>query len=491
MGGDKGSADQSGEIQAMASAEAAQQAYALGEQQLQWTQQVWNQEQPLMDQSEQAQIALSTQEQQSLAQSQAESQAQWDEYQQTYAPLEASYAQQAQNWASPEAMAQARAQAMSSVAEQGTAGLNSAAETLRSYGVNPSSPRYAALYTSAQPMLGAAEAAAGTTASQNLRLQQMGLESGAINTGRGLVNSVGTLTGAGTQAASTSGNLAQGAASTADTNLSTGSTAMTAPTAWYNAGANNMNSYVNAVNGYNSAQAQFAQAGAEEMGGLGSAIGGIAGLGMMGYMKSDERDKTDIKREGTDRDGTPLYSYRYAEDPKHYPKVVGPMAQDLLRINPRKVSAIPGSAGTLMIQYDDGGDVGMPSDPQLTPTQGGGATGIPSAPIPPAQTPAGDPDATPGGGVPSSASPSHGQTPDDVPAMLTANEFVIPKDVAVWKGHEYFAKQIDAARQGQQRFQQRDDIGGEPTAAVPQRPNFVSRPPHMGTTQGAIPGMPT
>ena len=57
MGGDKGSADSSGMMEAMASAQAAQQAYQLGEQQLQWTQQVWNQEQPLMDASEQQQMA--------------------------------------------------------------------------------------------------------------------------------------------------------------------------------------------------------------------------------------------------------------------------------------------------------------------------------------------------------------------------------------------------------------------------------------------------
>ena len=119
--------------------------------------------------------------------------------------------------------------------------------------------------------------------------------------------------------------------------------------------------------------------------------------------------------------------------------------------------------------------------------------------MPPAQAPPGPPgppgppamptDATPGGGVPAYASPSNGQQTDDVPALLTANEFVIPKDVATWKGHEYFAKQIDAARRGQQQFASRDDIGGEPAPAIPQQPTFVSRPPHMGTTRGAVPGL--
>lgn len=420
MGGDKGSANSSGMEEAMASAQAAQESYQLGEQQLQWTQQVWNQEQPLMDASEQAQMSLEAEQQASLEQSQAESAQQYAQYESTYAPLEAGYVNQAENWASPSAVAEARGQAMSDVAEQGQAGLNSAAETLRSYGINPGSGRYAALYTGAQPMLGAAEAAAGTTAAQNLRLQQMGLESGAINTGRGLVNATEGLTQAGTGAGSAASGAAGAAANTANQNLSTGSTAMTNPSQWFNAGANNMNSYVNAVNGYNTSQAQFAQAGAEEMGGLGSAAG---------------------------------------------------------------------SAMALMYLHEGGGPIGV--DPTLTPTQGGGMTGIPSAPVmPPQPIPQSALGYTPGGTVPVHASPSGGVTTDDVPAMLTANEFVIPKDVATWKGHEYFAKQIDAARKGQQQFSSRDDVGGEPTAAIPQRPTFVSRPTHAHNMGGAIPAYP-
>ena len=417
--GDKGSSDSSGMMEAMVSAQAAQQAYQLGTEQLNWTKQVWAQEQPLMDASEQQQMALAAQEQASLAQSDKESAQQYAQYESTYAPLEASYVNQAENWASPSAIAEARGQAMADVAQQGQAGLNTAAETLRSYGINPGSGRYAGLYTGAQPMLGAAEAAAGTTAAQNLRLQQMGLESGAINTGRGLVNATEGLTTAGTGAGNAASGAAGTAAQTANQNLSTGSTAMTNPSQWFNAGANNMNTYVNAVNGYNQSQAEFAQAGASEMGGLGSALGGLTGLGIM-----------------------------------------------------------KGFAG--------GGGV----DPTLTPTQGGGATGIPSAPVMPPQPPM-PLGYTPGGTVPVHASPSGGVATDDVPAMLTANEFVIPKDVATWLGHKHLAGTIDKARQEQQAFANRDDIGGEPTAAIPQRPTFVSRPAHAHNMGGAIPMRPS
>ena len=188
MGDKGGSADQSGMFAAMASAAAADKAYKIGSEQLDWAKQVWAAEQPLMEESEKRQMALAAAEEDSLRQSMQESAQQYSQYENLYAPLETAYVNQAENWDSPQAIAEARGQAMSDVAEQGQAGINTAAETLRGYGINPGSGRYAGLYTGAQPMLAASEAAAGTSAAQNLHLQKMGLESGAINTGRGLVN---------------------------------------------------------------------------------------------------------------------------------------------------------------------------------------------------------------------------------------------------------------------------------------------------------------
>lgn len=51
-----------------------------------------------------------------------------------------------------------------------------------------------------------------------------------------------------------------------------------------------------------------------------------------------------------------------------------------------------------------------------------------------------------GGQVPQDASPSQGQQTDDIQANVNANEFVIPKDVALWKGQEFFQKLISSAR---------------------------------------------
>jgi hypothetical protein len=52
----------------------------------------------------------------------------------------------------------------------------------------------------------------------------------------------------------------------------------------------------------------------------------------------------------------------------------------------------------------------------------------------------------PGGAVPADASPSNGAQVDDVNANLNVGEFVVPRDVAQWKGQEYFYKLMAQAR---------------------------------------------
>jgi len=85
-----------------------------------------------------------------------------------------------------------------------------------------------------------------------------------------------------------------------------------------------------------------ASMGAMVGGPYGAAIGGVAG-GIYGAVSSDRRDKTDIKRLGTDPEsGLDLYAYRYKGDPKSYPKVVGPMAQDVEASMPGSTAEIGG-----------------------------------------------------------------------------------------------------------------------------------------------------
>lgn len=82
-------------------------------------------------------------------------------------------------------------------------------------------------------------------------------------------------------------------------------------------------------------------------GGMDFASMGLGLLSLLPALFSDRDAKTDITKLGKDPEsGIDLYAYRYKGDPKSYPKVVGPMAQDIEK-------AVPGSTrrvgGKLMI----------------------------------------------------------------------------------------------------------------------------------------------
>lgn len=80
-------------------------------------------------------------------------------------------------------------------------------------------------------------------------------------------------------------------------------------------------------------------------GGMFGAQGAFAGL-MPG---SDRRLKTDITKVGMHPAGMPMYAFRYKGDPKSFPKVIGPMAEDVAKIAPHAVAKIPGSGGKMAI----------------------------------------------------------------------------------------------------------------------------------------------
>ena len=72
--------------------------------------------------------------------------------------------------------------------------------------------------------------------------------------------------------------------------------------------------------------------------------GFLGSLGKIyGAYKSDPREKTDIKKIGTDdATGLAMYSFRYKDDPKTYPKVIGPMSDEVKEKYPELVSEIDG-----------------------------------------------------------------------------------------------------------------------------------------------------
>lgn len=82
--------------------------------------------------------------------------------------------------------------------------------------------------------------------------------------------------------------------------------------------------------------------GMASLGPWGALAGGVlGGLGSMNI--SDPSMKTDIQKVGKDKEtGLNMYSYRYKGDPKTYPKVVGPMADEIQKKYPDKVKKIAG-----------------------------------------------------------------------------------------------------------------------------------------------------
>jgi hypothetical protein len=103
----------------------------------------------------------------------------------------------------------------------------------------------------------------------------------------------------------------------------------------------------------------------------------------------------------------------------------------------------------------------------------GGAVGA----IPSAGAPRGNP--TSAGFVHPGMSPSGGRQTDDIPARLNAREFVIPQDVADWKGQEFFQKLINESRRA------RTGAPAQPSKkpAIGGPPRFISR--HVGPAMGA------
>lgn len=75
--------------------------------------------------------------------------------------------------------------------------------------------------------------------------------------------------------------------------------------------------------------------------GQGAGVGGGALLGGLLGIFSDKNEKTDIKKVGS-VNGLNMFAYRYKGDPKSYPKVVGPMAQDVEKKFPGSTRKVGG-----------------------------------------------------------------------------------------------------------------------------------------------------
>lgn len=261
-GGGGGGGDNMGNLfMGIAAMQAADKQYQLGMEQLNWAKQTYADFKPYMIEGTE----------QSLADQKWSSQTARDQYQfytDTYKPLEQEYVQQVENWDTPERREQMAGQAQSAVASQFEQARNAAAQQLESFGVDPSSTRYAALDLGTRTQQAAAQAGAGTKAIQDVENMGLGLKGQAINTGRGYQQNVNQTIGTG----SSSGIGGMGALNNF---FGTSSNAMTAPVAWYNAGNQAQGNAITAFNNYTNNGIKQQQANQQGMQGMMSGISGL------------------------------------------------------------------------------------------------------------------------------------------------------------------------------------------------------------------------
>ena len=338
---------------ANASERSATLAYALSKEQLDWAKQKYAQDQGVVNRV--VDSALQTQEvnNQNAA-------ADRSRYERIYQPLEEDLVKDAESYASEEKQRYNMGRAISQVGQQFDASRNAAIQNLESFGVDPSSTRFAALDAGSRIAEAASKAAAGNNAQQQTEAMSRAMRSEAINVGRGYPGQIATTYGTALQSGQQGVNSQlAGTASGANT-MGTG-------VQWNGAGTNALGVWGNALSqGYNAQLGQY-NANQNSSSGIGSLLG--AGLGFA-------------------------------------------------------------------MNFEEGGEV------------------------------------TPGGNVPNSASPSSGKAVDDVPAMLTAGEFVLPKDVVAWKGEEWAQKEIEKARKAKAEATAKPKYGLAPDRP----PAFVSRP---------------
>lgn len=357
---------------AAASEAAAKYSFDLGKEQLAWAREQYKDDSAIRDK-----IVGSSLERQAINDENAAKDR--ARYEQTFQPLENQLAKDAEDFASPSRADFESGRAQATVAQQFDQARQSAAQNLESFGVDPSSTRYAALDAGSRIAQAASQAAAGNNARAQTEAMGRALRSEAINVGRGYPGQIAQTYGTSLQSGNTAMNSQLATTASGANTMGTG-------LQYQGAGNQALGTWGNTLNtGYQNQLAQY-QANQQSSSGIGGLLG--AGLGLL----------------GTSTEGTML----------------GMMLED------------------------------------------GGA--IPDG-------------MTSGGGVPGSASPTGGRGIDDVPARLTAGEFVVPKDVVSWKGEEFFQKLIDGSRK------MKPQATAQPQyAALPeQAPTFTSRP------RGALP----
>lgn len=333
---------------AAASERAAELNFELGQDQLEWARETYNRDRALIDQIVGPALERAKLNDEAAARDR-------DRYEKIYQPLEDKLADEALDYDTDRRKRLDMEQAQATVAQQFEAQRRAALQNLESYGVDPSSTRFAALDAGSKVAEAAAAAGAGNQARKGTEAMARALRSEAINVGRGypgqIAGTYATALQSGNQAASSQLGASQ-----------VGGANMGNPAQYFGAGNQAIANWGNTLNMSYQNQLAAADFNSRQSSGIGALAG--AALGAIG------------------------------------------------------------NAGGLSAFFEEGGAV------------------------------------TPGGNVPSEASPSRGAAIDDVDAKLTAGEFVVPKEAVSWYGERHFQKLIEKAEK------ERAEAPAKPTYAI-------------------------
>jgi hypothetical protein len=334
-----------------------------------------------------------------------------DRYKSVYQPLEDQLISDANSYASPERKNLEMGRAMALVSGQMEGQRRSSIRNLESFGIDPTAARYAGLDANFRAMSGANSAAAGNIASQNVDDTARKLRSEAIAIGQ-------AYPGNANNASNSSVNAGNSAAGNTLNLTNTAANTTGTPDKYASAGlqANSnatsaINSGTAALNSMNSAYGNMYNNNNNmynQSSGWGSLLGLVGGAAIGGMA------------------GGPGGAVAGANIGKWF----GGSGADGANTLPTRVVGGAGNRAVPTYEYAEGG------------------------------------------AIPDIASPTGGSAIDDVPARLTAGEFVVPKDVATWKGEEFFQKLIEQSRKAKQGAVAKPEVGVAPQ----QPPTFVSRP---------------
>lgn len=250
---------------AAASEKSAEYSYALGKDQLAWAKEQYGSDKALVS-------GIVGQMETSMSRSNQSAADDRARYVNQYQPLEDNLISDARDFASGERESREAGRAMSTVAQQFNTARDTATQQLESFGIDPSSTRFAALDIGTRTAQAAATAAAGNQAIQQTDAMGRAMRSEAINVGKGYPGQIAAQYGTG---------LAAGNSASQNTLAATASGANTMGTAtqWEGMGNQALGVWGNTLHmGYQDQLAQW-QANQSASSGWGSALGLIGGLG--------------------------------------------------------------------------------------------------------------------------------------------------------------------------------------------------------------------